>query len=657
MTHLTAAQRAAVGVLACIGSIAAQSPADPWYQAIRNDDLAAARAMIKGGSINIKERRGNTPLMYASAFGTPEMVKLLVEAGAGVNAQNEFGATALLWAASDLSKVRLLLAHGADVNTRTNAGRTPLMAAAYADGSIGAVKLLVSRGARIDVKDGNGTAFLNIAAQSDNAAVVRFLVSRGAAVDSSDAVGQTPLFWAATNADAELTDVLLKRGADPRHVTAEIMMRVKNGPLEDGRIGVLNLAAAYGGARTIGLLISAGADVNAVETGHGFTPLTRAITTDRPDLETVRLLIAHGAKPHLKAGSGESAAEWAARYRNPDVLAAMGLPLPAADPEISASPGRKRAEIRESAERSLKLLQQTSAGFMQRGGCISCHAQNMTGIAVGIARGQHLAIDERLAAASAKETSAMLAGPEQLYLQLLDPLAGQDGAMYSLLQLSAQGFEPGWATDAAAFYLTAAQHPDGSWRSIGMARPPIEDASILNTAMGLRCLQLYMIPARRREFEERIRRAARWLETSAPRSTNELAWQLLGLRWASDPAARTALKELLAIQRRLDGGWAQTPWWHSDAYGTGLALYALHQAGVPSEDSAYQRGVHYLLDTQEPDGSWHVASRSPEFQPYFQSGFPHGHDQWISQAGTAWAAIGLAYAVNDSHAVSSAERQ
>jgi hypothetical protein len=162
---------------------------------------------------------------------------------------------------------------------------------------------------------------------------------------------------------------------------------------------------------------------------------------------------------------------------------------------------------------------------------------------------------------------------------------------------------------------------------------------------------MYMIPARRRKFEDRIRRAARWLETSAPRSTNELAWQLPGLRRGNDPTARTALRELLAMQRQ-DGGWAQTSYWRSDAYGTGLALYALHQAGVPSEKFAYQRGVYYLLDTQQPDGSWHVASRSPKFQPYFESGFPHGQDQWISQAGTAWAAIALAYAVNDPQASS-----
>ena len=71
-----------------------------------------------------------------------------------------------------------------------------------------------------------------------------------------------------------------------------------------------------------------------------------------------------------------------------------------------------------------------------------------------------------------------------------------------------------------------------------------------------------------------------------------------------------------------------------------------HEAGVPASDSVYRRGVNYLLRTQQEDGSWHVVSRAFSFQPYFQSGFPYGHDQWISQAGTAMASIALTFAAH-----------
>jgi len=56
-------------------------------------------------------------------------------------------------------------------------------------------------------------------------------------------------------------------------------------------------------------------------------------------------------------------------------------------------------------------------------------------------------------------------------------------------------------------------------------------------------------------------------------------------------------------------------------------------AGLPVSDPSYQRGVQYLLNTQLEDGSWHVRTRAAGFQPYFDNGFPHGVDQWISAAG------------------------
>ena len=81
----------------------------------------------------------------------------------------------------------------------------------------------------------------------------------------------------------------------------------------------------------------------------------------------------------------------------------------------------------------------------------------------------------------------------------------------------------------------------------------------------------------------------------------------------------------------------------SDAYATGEALVALRESGVvPAGDPAIRRGVEYLLRTQFEDGSWFVKSRAVPIQVYFESGFPHGADQWISAAATAWAVSALA---------------
>ncbi len=137
-----------------------------------------------------------------------------------------------------------------------------------------------------------------------------------------------------------------------------------------------------------------------------------------------------------------------------------------------------------------------------------------------------------------------------------------------------------------------------------------------------------------------------------PQSNEEAVMQLLGLAWAGDRSGRLeALTRGLLAQQAADGGWSQRQGFPSDAYATGQALYALHQAGrMPTSDAAYQRGVKYLLSSRFPDGSWHVKSRAVKFQPYFESGFPHGHDQWISAAGTAWAASALALAAEPSTA-------
>ena len=49
----------------------------------------------------------------------------------------------------------------------------------------------------------------------------------------------------------------------------------------------------------------------------------------------------------------------------------------------------------------------------------------------------------------------------------------------------------------------------------------------------------------------------------------------------------------------------------------------------------------WLLKNQKPDGSWYVKTRSRPIQKYFESGFPHGQDQFISISATCWAVLAL----------------
>jgi hypothetical protein len=199
-------------------------------------------------------------------------------------------------------------------------------------------------------------------------------------------------------------------------------------------------------------------------------------------------------------------------------------------------------------------------------------------------------------------------------------------------------------TDAIVHYLAGRQHPSGAWAYTDLSRPPMQDSFITRTAMAVRALAVYGWPARQPEFAERIARARAWLQTARPANNYERADRINGLYAAGVPKAELlSAGDALVKEQKEDGGWSQTPYLESDAYATGMVLHTLKSAGLLAPtDAAYQRGVTFLRRTQLADGSWHVSSRSPKFQPYFQSGFPHDHDQWISFPATAWAVMALA---------------
>jgi hypothetical protein len=191
------------------------------------------------------------------------------------------------------------------------------------------------------------------------------------------------------------------------------------------------------------------------------------------------------------------------------------------------------------------------------------------------------------------------------------------------------------------------QLPEGNWGAFQSRRPPMSTGDFQCAALAIFTIRQYGRPQDEARNAKVIARASAWLERSQPTNTQDRAFRLLGLAW-SDAGAKSisaAAKDLIATQRP-DGGWSQLPTMEADAYAPGEALYALNVGKVPAGDSAYRKGVAYLLNTQAADGSWHVNSRSIWVQPYFESGFPYGTDQWISASGTAWATMALSVTAN-----------
>src|SRR5215831_982749 len=177
-------------VAACLGAAAAlsaQTSTDELIQAIRQNDLAGMKSHLsKGVNANARDSRETTLLMHAAAVGSPEMVKLLLDSGADVNAKNPLGNTALNLSADQPEKVSLLVAKGADVNTATKLGRTALLIAAHCDGCSSTVKLLLDKGADPKTKDGRNHTPVLEAAQVNDLDSVKILLTAGAEPDVAD---------------------------------------------------------------------------------------------------------------------------------------------------------------------------------------------------------------------------------------------------------------------------------------------------------------------------------------------------------------------------------------------------------------------------------------------------------------------------------------
>jgi ankyrin repeat protein len=640
------ASRLVLALLILASTLAAQDRrpvAESFYQAIRSDDLSALAALVRTQGTAVTDAQGQTPLMIAAAFGSFETVRLLADAGAAINTTSNAGLTALHLTASDVRKVRLLLDRGASVDVSSKLGRTPLLVAASTQGATAVVKVLLTKGANVNHADTAGVTPLIAAASVDDPATVRLLIDRGAnpsARAPATPQSATALMGAAYNGNEELTRLLLTHKADVQARSSAQGAAVKNGYVQFGNVTALHMAVIGANANVVRLLLDAGAASDALDV-RGMTPLMWAVSTDRPNARIVRLLLERGADVSIRSKAGETVADWARKFNDPDVLAALKLRRVAARAAaIPAAPAIDPNASRLSVMRSMPLLRQASDNMLPRGGCVACHAQPMAGLASQLAASRGWVVAENRADTAGALTT--LAANAPIFLQGREAGGLPDTGLYITLMLAAQKVPAASATDAFVHFVAAKQRASGQWRGIGATRAPIQDGDVSRTAMAIRALTTYAIPARRAEFESRVARAAAWLAAQSPRTTEDRVMQLLALKWAGlHTSPRDRRVRDLAASQRADGGWAQTNYLASDAYATGQALYALREMGVPAEDPALQRGAAFLVRSQQDDGSWYVKSRAMKIQPYFESGFPHGDDQWISQTATAWAAMAL----------------
>jgi len=318
-----------------------------------------ARLLIASGAdVKAQSKLGNTGLILAARKpGNSRTVKLLLERGANVRSKNVFGTTALMCAAAavDMDSVRLLLDAGADINARPNmdvdgfimgGGRTALMWAAFL-GSEPLAKLLLERGARIDALTQIGSA-LGQSAWGGHAAMALLLLDAGAPVDQRDLIANyTPLHWAASSelSSHALVELLISHRAD---VDAE------GGQPVDNFLGVtqtpLMLARKRGDTPIVQALLKAGAKAPP--------PDRKARDKARGEAGTAADAIQR-ALPSLTRTAENSAATFARHASHQRCISCHQQQLPLAALGLARS--RQFTTDREVARHQLELLKRDLA--------------------------------------------------------------------------------------------------------------------------------------------------------------------------------------------------------------------------------------------------------------------------------------------------------
>ncbi len=345
--------------------------------------------------------------------------------------------------------------------------------------------------------------------------------------------------------------------------------------------------------------------------------------------------------------------------------------LHAADPFVDVVP---EARLREAITPALKLIEHSSAVYLRERDCFSCHHQAMSIMTLMLARQYSFQIDYANITAQVTRSIEHLQRGEEQYRLGKGQGGGVDTAGYALLGLAAAGYPPNKTTDAVVEYLLQIHAESGHWKC-SSNRPPTEASDITTSALALRGLAEFarsadaspqsdavagdaMVTTKGAKektasdiqgFAQRVAQrridCQKWLSSKEPVDTEERVFQLYAARTLDQPDITKAMQQALIESQQSDGGWAQTSAMSSDAYATGTALVALVSSGYATQEHVYQRGLHYLLANQKPDGSWQVATRSKPIQKYFESGFPHGLDQFLSISATCWSSMAMMHAL------------
>jgi uncharacterized protein len=274
----------------------------------------------------------------------------LLQQRADVDAREDDGATALMWAAqwNDLEAAGLLIESGADANLANDYGITPISMACL-NGSTPMVEMLLRARATPNASQWSGETPLMTCARTGPVSSVRALLAGGADVNAVTRRGQTALMWAAARRAPETVLILLKHGANPNatshrldglsprvHLSYAMHNHVPGAPNrfdaddvhEDptssrGGFTPLMFAARVGDIESARILLAHGADVNYASPEHGSALV---MATASGQVAVAEILLQAGANPNLSDDYGLTALHYALR----EGLTVLGMSRPPA---------------------------------------------------------------------------------------------------------------------------------------------------------------------------------------------------------------------------------------------------------------------------------------------------------------------------------------
>lgn len=200
---------------------------DPIHEAAKNNDLAAIKKIISQGiSINVQDEYGRTALYWAAQQGYHSLIEVLVASKSDINfvSSNDDSWTPLITSSygGHTKTVELLVSHGADIEAEDKDGYTAL-SWAFKQEKYDTAKLLITRGANVNIppasdygpaKDKNVLILHSAVMRGAPIEFIKTVIEHGAKINAKDRKNSTPLHKAIDRGNLETVKLLTNYGAD-----------------------------------------------------------------------------------------------------------------------------------------------------------------------------------------------------------------------------------------------------------------------------------------------------------------------------------------------------------------------------------------------------------------------------------------------------------